>query len=49
MTTDVTVKSLAAEIQTPVDRWYSSLLMQGSTSPSRTLLPSKKKKLCWRT
>lgn len=47
--TDVTVKTLAAEIQTSVDRWYSNLLMQVSRSLLTTLCPHKRNKPYWRT
>lgn len=43
--TDVTVKSLAAEIQTSVDRWYSNLLMQGSKSADDSVTAQEKQTL----
>lgn len=43
--TDVTVKSLAAEIQTSVDRWYSNLLMQGSKAADDSVTAQEKQTL----
>ena len=47
--TDVTVKALAAEIQTPWTAWYSNLLMQGSLRLLMTLSRPRKNRHYWRT
>lgn len=49
MTTDVTVKSLAAEIQTPVDRPVQQFADAGINKSESDSVTQQEKKHCWRT